>query len=262
MALVIFLYGLAVGSFLNVLIFRLPKNKSLFGFSKCPLCRKKIAWPDNIPVLSFIFLKGRCRHCRLKISYQYPLVELAAGFLFLLFFLAYKENPAFLIYALFLTSLLMAIALIDFRHFVIPGKLVLAGFLVSFLYLLFINYHLLLPAPDLISSSFKDSLFGLTSFGGILWLLFLITKGKGLGFGDVILASFLGFVFGARNSIDLFYLSFFIGFIWGIIILASKKGSLKSKIPFGLVLGAAAIIFLLTGFNFLNLIDFELILRL
>lgn len=250
MIFLIFVFGLVIGSFLNVLIVRLPQKESILGYSKCPKCQKKIYWRENIPVLSFFILRGRCLKCGSGISRQYPLVELLTGFLFLISFLVYGENLAFLIYVLFLVSLLIVIGFIDLKHLLILDSLILAGFIVS------LFYYFLFSASYL----FSDSLFGLLFFAGIFLLLFLITKGKGIGLGDIKMAGWLGFVFGLENSINVFYLTFFIGFIYAIILLASKKAGLKSKVPLGLLMVAASILFLLSGFN---LLDFsKLIFRL
>ena len=258
----IFIFGLAIGSFLNVLIFRLPANKSILGFSKCRKCQKRIVWYDNIPILSFLILKGHCRGCKAKISFQYPLVELLTGFLFLISFFVYQENPFFLIYILFLISLLVAIAFIDLKHFVILDNLILAGFLISLFYFLLTTFYLLPVDCHIISCGFKNSIFGLSFFAGVYLFLFLISKGKWLGFGDVKMALWLGFVFGLKNSVDIFYLTFLIGFIFAIILLAFKKADLKTEIPLGTIMAGASILFLLSGFSLLDLINGDLILRL
>lgn len=250
MAVFWFIFGLIIGSFLNVLIRRLPKKESILGYSKCPECKKRLTWYDNVPILSFLFLKGRCRSCKSKISWQYPLVELLTGFLFLISFLVYRSNPVFLIYILFLISLLIVIAFIDFRHFVILDSLVLIGFIISLFYLLLTNFY------------FLSALYGLLFFAGIFLFLFLITKGKGIGLGDVKMAGWLGFVFGFENSISVFYLTFFIGFIYAIILLVFKRAGLKSKVALGSLMALASILFLLSGFNILDLVRAELIFRL
>lgn len=250
MDFLVFIFGLAIGSFLNVLIFRLPEGKSILGFSKCSNCRKKIAWHDNIPVVSFFLLGGRCRNCGSKVSWQYPLVELLTGFLFLFSFLVYGQSPFFLIYVLFLISLFIVIAVIDLKHLLILDSLVLTGFLVSLLYFLFSTFY------------FLSALYGLLFFGGILLFLFLASKGRWLGLGDVKFAALLGFIFGLNHSINVFFYTFFIGFIIAIILLGLKKADLKTEIPLGSMMAAASILYLFLNFSFLDLIDRELILRL
>lgn len=261
MGFLVFIFGLAIGSFLNVLILRLPAGKSILGFSKCPKCQKGISWYDNIPLLSFFILKGRCRNCRAKISWQYPLVELITGFLFLFVFWIYGADLIFLIYVLFLTSLLVVIALIDLKHFIILDSLILSGFLVSLFYFMFTPYYFT-PDCSILSCSILDSLFGVLFFAGIYAFLFFISKGKWLGFGDVKLALLLGFTFGFKNALDIFYLTFLIGFIFAIILVGLKKVNFKTEMPLGALMAGASILFLLSGFSILDLIDSELILRL
>lgn len=256
-----FVFGLVIGSFLNVLIYRLPYKKSFLGRSSCLWCHKRINWSDNIPVISFLFLKGRCRKCRAKISWQYPTVELLAGFLFLISFLIYGSSPVILIYILFLISLLTVIGFIDLRNFIILDNLILTGFIGSFI-LIFLFYVSCFKFQETVSCSFNNSLLGMLFFAGIFLFLFLASKGKWLGFGDVKFAALLGFVFGLEDSIDIFYLTFLIGFFIAIILLVLKRADLKTQVPLGSIMGAASILFLLTGFSVLDLINSELILRL
>ncbi|MBI2003632.1 MAG: prepilin peptidase [Parcubacteria group bacterium] len=248
----VFVFGLAIGSFLNVVIHRLPKKVSILGYSKCPRCQKRISWHENIPVLSFLFLKGRCRNCKSRISWQYPLVELLTSFLFLVSFLVYGSDPVFFVYTLFFTSLLVVIAFIDLKHFIILDNLILSGFIAFLLYSPFANRYW----------SFFDSIYGLSFFAGIFLLLFLSSKGRWLGLGDVKLAALLGFVFGLKGAVNIFYLTFLAGFIIAIILLAFRKANLKTQIPLGLVMSGAGVLFLLSGFNLLDLMGIELIMRL
>ena len=248
--LFIFILGLAIGSFLNVLIFRLPENKSILGFSRCRNCKERISWHDNIPVLSFLFLKGRCRSCKTKISWQYSLIELLTAFLFLFSFLTYRGNPLFLIYTLFLIGLFIVIAVIDLKHLIILDSLVLAGFIVSLSYFMLSAFY------------FVDSLYGLLFFAGMFLFIFLMSKGKWIGFGDVKLAAMLGFIFGLESSVSIFYLTFSVGFIYAIMLLTLKKADLKTEVPLGSLMSIVSIFFLLTGFDLFELINAELILRL
>lgn len=275
MAFSIFALGLIIGSFLNVLIIRLPKSQSILGFSKCPKCGGKIKWYDNIPVLSYVILKGRCRNCKSKISWQYPLVELFTAFLFFISFLIYGQDPVFLIYVLSFISLFIVIASIDLKHFLILDSLILTGFIVSLLYLLlttaipqlnpakqelYSNY--LTGEPSTSTFYFSSALYGLLFFAGIFLFLFLASRGRWLGFGDVKLAALLGFIFGLEGAVNIFYLTFFSGFVVAIILLVLKKADLKTQIPLGSIMAGSSILFLLSGFNILDLIDSELILRL
>lgn len=232
------------------------------GFSKCRKCQKRIAWPENIPLLSFLFLRGRCRNCNVRISWQYPLVELLTGILFVIFFWTYGGNLSFFFFVLFLIGLLIAVAFIDFNRFLVPDNLILAGFFVSLFFFLFYVFFSSPPGCGVLSCSLASSIFGFLFFGGSLFFLFLLTKGRGMGFGDVNLGAFLGFVFGLKNSANIFLLTFLIGFVVAIILLAFKKAGLKSKMPFGSIMAVASILFLLSGFNLFDLAGAELILRL
>lgn len=261
-SVLIFIFGLVIGSFLNVLILRLPQDKSILGFSKCPKCRKKISWYDNIPILSFFILRGRCRNCKSKISWQYPLVELTTAFLFLFYFWVFGYNLPFLIYVLFLLSFLTVIAFIDFNYFIILDSLILIGFFVSLSYLLLNTFYLFPSECHLLSCSFKNSILGAAFFSGLFGVLFLASKGRWIGLGDAKLGAWLGFIFGFKNAIDIFYLTFLIGFIFAIISLSLKKAGLKTEVPLGSIMAGASILFLFSGFSILDLIDGDLIRRL
>ena len=253
----VFIFGLIIGSFLNVLILRLPEKESLLGFSKCPACKKRIAWFDNIPVLSFFILGGRCRNCRAPISRQYPFVEASGGFLFLFSFLAWGANQSLWIYVAFLSVLFLAIGSIDFRRFIISDELLFTGLIGTILFFVF-----WFTDCRILSCSVSDSLYGVSFFAGVFLVIYLFSRGKWLGFGDVKLAALLGLIFGLEKSISTFYLTFLVGFIIAIILLGLGRAGLKTEIPLGAILSFASILFLLTGFNLLDLIDSELILRL
>lgn len=257
MAVFWLILGLIIGSFLNVLILRLPEGKSLLGFSKCPRCNKRISWFDNIPVLSFFILAGRCRNCRARISGQYPIVEISNGLLFFFLFSVYGGNQSLLIFLLFLVSLLLAIGLVDFRKLVIPHSLLLTGLIATILFFVFG-----FTDCGVLSCSVLSSLAGILFFAGVFLAIYLFSRGKWIGFGDVKLAALLGLIFGLEKSINIFYLAFLFGFAIAIIMLGSGRAGLKTKVPLGALLAAAVILFLLTGFNLLDLMNSELIFRL
>lgn len=237
----VLLFGLAIGSFLNVLIYRLPKGSSVVkGRSYCPVCRHKISWTDNIPLFSFLFLSGKCRHCHKPISLRYPLVEATTG---LLFALAVK-NSLFsfdffslinLFYQFFLISVLITIFFIDLEHQIIPDKLTFLAVLVSFLFLFSFNRSLL----------FFNSLFSALGATFFFFLLYLLTKGRGMGLGDVKFVFLLGLVLGFPKTVIALYLAFLTGAAIGVILILLRRARFGQKIAFGpfLVLG-----FLLTFF--------------
>lgn len=261
MAILAFVFGLIIGSFLNVLIHRLPKVKSILGYSRCPKCSSRISWVDNLPILSFIFLKGRCRTCKKRISWQYPVIEAMTGFLFLFSFLIYGSEPLLFGYIVFLVSLFVVIALIDSSHFLILDQLLLIGFLIALVALL-ANFYFPFLDCRIFSCSLSGSSLGILSFAGILFLIFFWSKGKWIGFGDVKLAAMAGLIFGFPNSVNLFYLTFITGFFIAIILLVLKRASLGSQLPLGAVISSVAILFLLTGLSIFDLINSDLILRI
>ncbi|TFZ40675.1 prepilin peptidase [Soehngenia longivitae] len=226
MSIVIFLFGLAIGSFTNVLIYRLPREESIvFPGSHCPNCNHELMWYDNIPLISYFFLKGKCRYCKEKISIRYPLLEFFNGIIYLSFFITYGFTLEF-IYLSLLTSFLISITIIDLKHQIIPDGLVVSVLGLNILYKIG-NYFMYG-----ISFEFLDSLFGLLAGAGIFLLILLISRG-GMGGGDVTLVGALGFSLGLKNTILMILLSFIIGAVISIILLVFKIKSMKDPIPFG-----------------------------
>lgn len=190
MYFLLFILGLIAGSFLAALSYRLPRNISIkTGRSFCPNCKTQINWQDNIPLLSYLLLKGKCRKCRKKISWRYPIIEFATAIVFVLTGL----NP----FMLFIGCLLVLIFVIDLEHQLIPDELVFAGLGASLIYLLS-------------SVTFYQNL--LAGFLAALFLLLIhfVTLGRGMGLGDVKLALFLGSLLGFSNLLYFFFASFFL----------------------------------------------------
>lgn len=220
--LFVFFIGLCLGSFSNVLIWRIPKGLSIGGRSVCRKCRNKISWFDNIPLLSFVLLYGKCRNCKSKISLRYPLVELLTGFIFLFIYLKFAYSYETLFFLL-LSPILISIFFIDLNHQIIPDELVFAGIIIVFL------YRLLFP----VNNSFYTAIFAgfLSSF--VLLVLHLITKGKGMGLGDVKFAILGGMMVGLNHVFFWFFMAFLTGAVIGCILILTKRYGLKSKIAFG-----------------------------
>lgn len=232
----LFFLGLSIGSFLNVLIYRLPNDLRLAGRSICPYCKKQIAWYDNIPLLSFILLRGKCRQCHSPIGWQYPVVELATGALFVLtFLLVNSKNVIELVYYLFIFSSLIVVFFADLRYGIIPDKIVYPLVILSMFYLFIFHNSLFI-------------IYLLSAFGSFafLLLLFLVTRGRGMGMGDVKLAFLMGLFLGFPKIIIALYLSFLTGAaISLILVLWGKKKFFGATIPFGpfLVFGTFAAFF-------------------
>lgn len=240
--LIIFLFGLTVGSFLNCVIYRLEKKESfLRGRSYCPNCKHQLSWQDLIPLLSFLELRGKCRYCKQRISWLYPLIELATGILFVSVFHIALPNLLFSIFYFLFSSFLIIIFVYDLKYYIIPDKVIYPAVLVAFLYnLLYSRFYIL----DSIYSAFGASLFFLS--------IFLISRGKWLGFGDVKLALFMGLFLGFPNILVALFLAFFIGAIIGLGLIIAGKKNLKSEVPFGPFLVTGTLIALFFGSRIIN----------
>ena len=238
-AVSVFLFGMCIGSFMNVCIYRLPRSESLVRprRSFCPQCRSDIKAYDNIPVLSYLLLKGRCRHCQATIPFRYPFVELMGGFFALCTYAKYGFAFESLVYFVFIASLIV-ITYIDIDHQIIPDVISLPGIPIFFLASLFI------PAVTAM-----DSILGLLSGGGTLlliaWVYQLLTKKEGMGGGDIKLLSMIGTLIGWKGVLFTIFSSSALGTACGMIVMLNEKKGMKLAIPFGpfLSLGAIAYIF-------------------
>jgi leader peptidase (prepilin peptidase)/N-methyltransferase len=244
--IVFFIFGLAVGSFLNCLVYRLNKGLSpVRGRSFCPKCKHQLAWKDNLPLISFIVLKGRCRHCHSPISWQYPLVELATGMLAVLTvrYTLYPINSGFLtaIYYLLITYALIAIFVSDLRYGTIPDEVVFPAIGLVFLYSVF----------SLQSSVFSPILSSLGAAGFFLALV-AVTRGRGMGMGDVKLAGLMGLVLGWPKIVAALYLAFLTGAFAGVILILIGKKRLGEHIPFGPFLASTTWIVIFWGDQILS----------
>jgi len=236
----IFILGLIVGSFSNVCIYRIPRNESIiYPASHCPKCRSKIKPVDNIPLLSFILLKGRCRNCKSKISIQYPIVELLTGLIYLIIYLTYGLSVQTLIYII-LSSALIIIAFIDLNEQIVPDVISLPGIAIGFIISFFVPYI-----------SFINSALGVVVGGGIILIIGLagsvIFKKEAMGGGDVKLAAMIGAFLGWRYIIISLFLGFFLGALAGIILILSKIKSREDVVPFGPFIVLGSFITLLWG---------------
>lgn len=230
--LFIFILGTVVGSFLNVVIYRLPKGESIvFPGSHCPHCRHRLFWQDLIPVISYITLLGKCRYCKERISKFYPLVEILTGllFLFVLIFIPY-QSLVMLAYYLIMTCIFIIIFFTDLKYGIIPFQVILLGTIATIVNL-FITLSLFV---------FITHLFSAIAAFLIFLSLFLATKGRGMGFGDVILVFLMGLFLGFPEIVFALYIAFLTGAVGSLIlILVGSKKLRHDTIPFGpfLVLG-------------------------
>jgi len=242
-----FLLGAAVGSFLNVVIARLPQGESIVSpRSRCPKCGTFIRCYDNIPILSFLFLRGRCRYCGCRISYRYPFVEFLTACLGLALFLKWGLTTAFLVYFLF-TAAWLAVFWIDLDHMIIPNVISYPGMVLG----------LLFSAAGMVPGiTWQLSLAGLLLGGIILYVPAVIyekiRKVEGLGGGDIKLLAMMGTVTGPHGVVFILFASSLVGSLSGVVGMALRRTDLAARIPFGPFLVGAAVLYLLAGDKILN----------
>jgi prepilin signal peptidase PulO-like enzyme (type II secretory pathway) len=250
-----FYFGCILGSFLNVVVLRLPKEESLSGRSHCNHCQHELNWLDLFPLFSFIFLGGKCRYCGRRFSVRYFVFEVVAGAFFALAF--WLINPAGLIGYLLLAkawiviSAALVVFMIDLEHFLIFDSVLLSAGLP----VLAINLILDYLNKNLSWSIYSLSLGGLFAgglFAGVFYLLWLFSKGKWIGFGDVKLMLFLGLALGWPNTAAAWLLAYFLGTAFALPLLISGKKQLTSRLPFGCFLSLSAIITLFYGTALVN----------
>lgn len=237
MVIIFFITGLIVGSFLNVVISRIYAAETILGRSHCPHCKNKIRWYDNIPLFSFAVLGTRCRDCKEKISWQYPAVELASGILFALagnyFFVI--SNPATWLetsYHLVIFSLLLVIFAYDLKHMEIPMIIVWLGIGITVVYYLFFDWMNFSGSLGIMSLSiFSGMLAGILAF----LFFFALSAGsreKWMGMGDAYVALLAGLVVGWPAVLLALMIAFTLGAVFGLILIAIKKKTMKSQVPF------------------------------
>jgi leader peptidase (prepilin peptidase)/N-methyltransferase len=242
---IVFLFGLTVGSFLNCVIYRLEKNESfLRGRSYCPHCKHTLSWQDLIPIFSFLILKGKCRYCHQKISIQYPLVELVTAILFTL--IIHYTFPNFLLSTFYFlaSSFLVIIFVYDLKHYIIPDKVIYPAIGITFLYQLF---EILAPHQILVGSGILKPLLSAIFAAAFFLVIFLLSRGRWLGFGDVKLGFLMGLFLGFPKILVSLFFAYLIGAIIGIGLILAKKKTLKSEVPFGPFLVTGTFIALFFG---------------
>jgi leader peptidase (prepilin peptidase)/N-methyltransferase len=238
--IIIIIFGLSWGSFLNVVIYRLPRRQSLIRPpSSCPACGQTIKPYDNIPLISFLLLKGKCRHCGASISWRYPLVEVLTAASFLLLYLHLGLSLHFFASALF-TSGLISLGFIDFDHQLLPDEITLPGFILWLVYTFF--------RPDL---NFGQGILGALTGAAFLLLVYglyyLLRKKEGLGLGDVTMMLFIGSFLGWRGALFTLVLASFTGALVGLFFISFRKKDMHYALPFGTFLAPSAYVALLWG---------------
>ncbi len=240
-----FVIGACIGSFLNVCISRLPAHRSVVvPGSACPKCGHRLSWWENIPLISYLILRGKCRSCGMDISIQYPLVEFITGLFSLSLFLKFGLSIDYLVYFCF-TAALIVIIFIDLWHQIIPDVISLPGILIGFL-----------SSLVLTNMSWFDSIAGIVAGGGSLFLVawgyHLLTGREGMGGGDIKLLAMIGAFLGWQAIPVVIFLSAVTGSIVGIVALALRGANRHTAIPYGPFLAGGALAYLFWGKNIVN----------
>ena len=242
-AILVTVFGLSVGSFLNVCIHRLPLRESLMHpASRCPRCQAALKPYDNIPVVSYLVLRGRCRACRAPISLRYPLIEVITGAVFLAAYILF-DGPMLYQRLLFACAMIV-LFVIDLEHRILPDVITLPGIGVGFL------------CSFIMPPGWIDSLVGLVVGGGSLWLMgevyFRLRHEEGMGFGDVKMLAMIGAFLGWKLMLLTLILSSFLGSAIGLGMIAARRGDMKYALPFGTFLAVGALVASVVGDRIVN----------
>jgi len=240
------IFGTLVGSFLNVVILRLPQEGESIVFppSHCPKCKEHIRWYDNLPVISFLLLRGKCRFCHQSISWQYPSVELLMGLLSGLLFITHGISVEFFVYFIFCAALL-AIIFIDWYHQIIPDVISLPGIVLGFI-LSFVR-------PEV---TWQESALGLLIGGGLFYAVaagyYLFTRRTGMGGGDIKLLAMIGAFLGWQALPIVIFFSALLGSIVGVGTMVRQKKGGKTVVPYGPFLAVASYLYIFWGQEILH----------
>ncbi|MFQ5509216.1 MAG: prepilin peptidase [Leptospirillia bacterium] len=229
------LVGLMVGSFLNVVICRLPMGQSVVRpGSHCPLCNTPVRWYDNVPVLAWLWLGGKCRACKVPISIEYPLVELANGVLWGLLAWRFGLSPQTFVYMV-LASALLTGAMIDLHHQILPDRITLPGIVLG-----------LIASATLLPQGILPSVIGALAGGGLFFLIAVLSRG-GMGGGDIKLIAMIGAFLGWQSVLLTVFLAAVVGGTVGALLMLIAGKGRKHAVPFGPFLSAGAIFCMLWG---------------
>lgn len=238
-----FIFGILTGSFLNVCIYRIPKGESVvYPPSHCTTCGAVVKWNDLVPLVSYVFLGGRCRNCHDEISARYPLVEAAVGLLYVFLYIEFGFGIVFFKHAVFV-SIMIVLGMIDFDTGSVYFNTILAGTVFS---LIFLGLYIYMGVP------FITFLSGGLLGGGIIAFIILLTGGK-MGWGDMEMCFVAGLFLGLKLTFVMLVLSFISGAATGILLILLKKKSARDYMPFGPFISGAAIFTSLFGYNILRL---------
>ncbi len=240
---IVFLFGSLVGSFLNVCIYRMPRGESIIlPSSHCPLCSTPIKIYDNVPIFSYLMLGGKCRSCKAKISFRYPLVEAMNALFYMALIWRFGFGWHTLIYFI-LASALIVITFIDLDFQIIPDSITLPGIFIGL-----VSGSLMLPDPFLRWSllGYKASIIGALTGFCLFYMIAVLSRG-GMGGGDIKMMAMVGALMGWKSVLLTTFLGSLLGSVWGISLMVFKGKGRKTKIPFGPYLSAGAVITLFYG---------------
>ncbi|MBU0707791.1 prepilin peptidase [Patescibacteria group bacterium] len=239
-ALLIFIVGINIGSFLNAIIWRLhTKEGFLRGRSYCPKCKTSIRARDLVPLLSYALLRGRCRDCQKHIDWQYPLVELITGVLFVITYLKFSLSEEFIVYAIYV-SFLIVVFVFDLRHYLILDRVMLPAGIVA------------LFGSLILGVGFFNILIGIIIGGGFFFLQYVLSRGKWIGGGDIRLGLVMGLMLGWEKLLAALFVSYLIGSVAGISLVLWKQKKWQSRLPFGVFLTTATFVTLVWGEVLIN----------
>ena len=235
----LFAFGLIVGSFLNVCIYRLPRRESVvWPASRCTACSRALAWHENVPVAGWLALRGRCRTCREPVSAMYPIVELITGVVFAGGFLVYGLTPLLAVRLAFACAMIV-LFVIDLQHRILPNSITLPGIVAG------------LVASVFLPPGWLPAVIGTLAGGGVLFAIaeayYRVRGVEGLGMGDVKMLAMIGAFLGWQQMLVTLILASFAGSVVGVAILAGRRGGMKAALPFGTFLAVGAIVAAVAG---------------
>jgi leader peptidase (prepilin peptidase)/N-methyltransferase len=238
------LFGALIGSFLNVCVHRLPRGASIvWPSSACPSCRRELSWFENVPIVSYAVLGGRCRTCKVPISVRYPVIEALTAMMFAAGWWYYGPGPLLASRLIFGCALIVLFA-IDLEHHLLPNVITLPGIVIGFMFS-FVN-----------PPGWRDSLIGIVVGGGVLFLIaegyYRIRHEEGLGMGDVKMLAMIGAFLGWQLTLLTLMLGSFAGTIIGVLMLATGRGTMKYALPFGTFLSIGAALSAAVGQSILD----------
>jgi leader peptidase (prepilin peptidase)/N-methyltransferase len=238
------LFGLVVGSFLNVCIYRLPLDQSIvWPASRCTTCGRELAWYENIPVLSYLALRARCRGCGEHISVMYPIVELAAAAVFVLVYWRFGPTPLFAVRLAFACAMIV-LFVIDLQHQILPNEITLPGVVVG------------LAASLFLAPGWRDALIGAVAGAGSLWLVAWgyerLRHREGLGFGDVKMLAMIGAFLGWKLMLLTLVFASFTGSLVALLLMLARRADWQSKLPLGTFLALGAVPASVVGESIVN----------